>query len=334
MKIFILIFFFLFGLQAMASVYPLSDHYDGNKFRNPKGDHLLSLLDIFQWKWNARPALWPKDVRNKEFPLVPLAENGRGVVTFINHATFLIQLPGLNIITDPIYCDRASPIDFAGPKRVRLPGVPFEKLPRIDVVIISHNHYDHLDVDALKMIDEKFHPLFLVPLGNRAFLLEKGIQIVQELDWWQEFKVRENKFVLTPAEHWSARYFWDKNDSLWGGYMIATPQSKIFFAGDTGYGEHFLDIKSRLGTPDVALLPIGAYEPRDIMKAHHMNPSEALQASLDLEATKSIGMHFGTFQLTDEGMDDPVKKLEEALRKKAISSDVFTTLRESESYSF
>ncbi len=318
----------------MAADYPISDHYDGKSFHNPKGDHLLSLWQLIQWKWNAKPGPWPKETLNIEFPLIPLTENGRGVVTFINHATFLLQLPNLNILTDPVYSQRAGPVEFAGPKRVRLPGVPFEKLPRIDVVIISHNHYDHLDLNTLKMLDDKFHPLFLVPLGNRKLLMEKGIQTVQELDWWQEFKVRENKFVLTPAEHWSARFLWDKNDTLWGGYMIATPQSKIFFAGDTGYGGHFLDIKSRLGAPDVALLPIGAYMPRDLMKAHHMDPFEAVQASLDVAATKSIGMHFGTFQLTDEGIDDPVNKLEEARKKRAISSEAFSTLHESESYSF
>jgi L-ascorbate metabolism protein UlaG (beta-lactamase superfamily) len=290
-----------------------SDHFDGKVFFNPGDKETNSFLDVLKWKLGTTAKDWPEWVKNKDYPAPELPEGKKATFTFINHASFLIQTPGLNIITDPVFSERVSPFSFVGPKRHRDPGMTFDKLPAIDVVIISHNHYDHMDLPSLQQLDAKFHPLFIVPLKNREFLLKQGLQNVVELDWWREQKVKDTTITFAPSHHWANRSLWDKNETLWGSYMISYEGFKIYFAGDTGYGEHFRDIKMRLGAPDVALLPIGAYEPRWFMKKHHMNPAEAVEAHKDLGAGKSFGMHFGTFQLTDEGIDDPVIDLKKAL---------------------
>lgn len=329
------LFFLIFSLKASAMDYPKSHNYDGERFFNKNGHYPHSFFTLLKWKWSSTPEVWPESVPNKQYPLPELAPTDKGIVTFINHATFLLRFQGLTVLTDPVYADRASPMTFAGPKRSRAPGVAFENLPTIDVVIISHNHYDHMDLVTLKMLDEKFHPLFIVPLGNTEILKNEGIQNVQELDWWMETRVKGFGFVLTPAEHWSARGLTDKNKALWGSFMIIAPEAafKVYFAGDTGYAGHFKEIRTLLGgPPDLALLPIGAYEPRWFMKYHHMNPEEAVKAHLDLGAAQSIGMHFGTFQLTDEGIDRPVKDLEVATKKLSVKEGSFRVLDQGESY--
>lgn len=312
MKPILFILLLLTSLAQADSKYPLSDHYDGKVFFNPNEHHMHSLWDILKWKLTADTAEWPQTVANKDYPLLMVSAEQRSVVTFINHATFLIQLKDLNILTDPLFAKRASPMTFMGPKRIREPGIQLEMLPKIDVVIISHNHYDHLDLEALKQLDAKFHPLMLVPLGDEKLLKEAGIQNVREMDWWQEQEIREHKIVFTPSQHWSARGLFDKCESLWGSYFVLSPEFKLYFGGDSGYGPHFGNIRLRLGAPDVSLLPIGAYAPRYFMKYHHMEPEEAVKAHADLNSNLSIGMHFGTFQLTDEAVDEPVDRLKKA----------------------
>lgn len=330
-KLSILLTFLLLSFDTPAKEYPLSDHYDGEKFFNPEGHDLKSFWDLLTWQFSGDSIDWPESVPNSNYQLPPL-ENKKGVVTFINHATFLIQLPGITILTDPIYSERTSPFKFMGPKRVREPGIPFEMLPSIDIVLISHNHYDHLDLETLKQLDDKYHPLFLVPLGDEKLLKNADIQNVKELDWWDEVKVKDLNVTFTPAKHWSARGLFDKCDSLWGSYMLDQLDSKIYFAGDTGYGSHFLKIKKQMGAPHIALLPIGAYEPRWFMKAFHMNPEEAVQAHLDLESLLSFGMHLGTFKLTDEGYADPVKDLQAGRKKLGVNSEKFQVLDQGQSF--
>lgn len=332
---FLILVLLLVNENVLSNSYKVSDHFDGKKFSNPgHKDDLKSFWDVVKWKATADTAEWPEHVGNKNYPLRPLTPVEKVNATFINHATFLIQLPGMNVLTDPVYSQRVSPYTFAGPKRAREPGIPFELLPKIDVVVISHNHYDHMDMETLKRIDGKFHPLFLVPLGDEKHLLKEGIQNVKAMDWWEEVKVRNVRFIFTPSRHWSARELWDKNECLWGSFMIDSGATKVYHAGDTGYGPHFLDIKSRLGAPDLALLPIGAYKPRWFMKNHHMDPEEAVKAHIDLGATRSIGMHFGTFQLTDEGIEDPVKDLESSLKAKNISAETFMVLDQGQALSY
>ncbi len=321
-------------IPLFAFSYPKSDHYDGEKFSLPWGDDLKSFWTLVKWKVTAARVPWPSHVPIKNYPLRPLAASETVSATWVNHATFLLQFPGVTVLTDPVYSERTSPVTFAGPKRVHAPGVSLELLPPIDVVIVSHNHYDHLDIEALKMLDARFHPLFLVPLGDERLLREAGIRTVKALDWWEEVRVKDVRFIFAPAQHWSARKLWDKNESLWGSYLMDSGARKIYFAGDTGLGPHFKEIKTRLGAPDLALLPIGAYKPRWFMKYYHMDPEEAVRAHLDLGAQRSVAMHFGTFQLTDEGIDEPVRDLKLALPKHHVPQDKFLILEPGQALSF
>lgn len=326
---------FILLLVPLTALSNKSDHFDGKHFFNPDyPNELKSFWDVLKWKMTADTKEWPEHVANKNFPLRLLAPNEKLAATFINHATFLLQFPGVNVLTDPVYSERVSPYTFVGPKRVREPGIPFDQLPPIDVVIVSHNHYDHLDIETLKRLDAKFHPLFIVPLGDDEHLKKAGIQTVKAVDWWEEVRVKDVRFIFAPSRHWSARQLWDKNECLWGSFMIDSGAMKVYHAGDTGYGKHFLDIKSRLGAPDVALLPIGAYKPRWFMKYHHMDPEDAVKAHIDLGAARSIAMHFGTFQLTDEGIDEPTLDLEANLKKSNIPREKFIILDEGQAISY
>lgn len=323
------------GCSSPPGKYPLSDHYDGEKFHNlGKNDNLKSIWQLFKWQIYGDKEPFPDSVPIKNYPLRLLEASEKISVTFINHASLLLQLPGLNILTDPVYSERTSPFSFIGPKRVKKPGIPFETLPKIDVVVVSHNHYDHLDVRTLQRLEKKFNPLFLVPLGDERLLKMAQIKNVRAVDWWEEVRIKDTKFIFSPAQHWSSRTPWDKNESLWGSFMIDNGVQRIYHGGDTGYGPHFKLIKERLGAPDLALLPIGAYEPRWFMKHHHMNPEESVLAHLDLGAKKSIGMHFGTWQLTDEGIDDPLKDLVQARLKLKIKDEDFIVLDHGEALSY
>ena len=255
------------------------------------------------------------------------------LVTFVGHATFLIQIAATSLLIDPVYSERASPVSFAGPRRVRAPGVRFDDLPAISLVLLSHNHYDHCDIGTLRALERRFQPRLVAPLGNGRLLRSAGIRQVEEIDWWQSASAASFPITLTPAQHFSARSMFDRNRALWGGFLIAAGERRILFAGDSGYGPHFREIAARLGPVDVALLPIGAYEPRWFMKDIHMNPAEAVQAHLDLGARQSIAMHFGTFQLTPEGIDEPVRELAKALRERGVPAEQFRTVDVGESVS-
>jgi len=275
---------------------------------------------------------WPHSVENKGVSQLKLT---RGVddiaVTFVNHATFLIQIEDIAILTDPIWSERASMFRWAGPRRVRNPGVGFDDLPKIDLILLSHNHYDHLDLATLKRLQKSFSPIILVAAGDRRLVGALGFKDVRELDWWDETPICDKlKITFVPAQHSSARGLLDRQRSLWGGYMIESRGRLIYFSGDSGYARHFSDIKTRLGPPDIAMLGIGAYEPRWFMKPLHMNPAEAVRAHRDLDAKHSIGMHFGTFQLTPEAIHQPQIDLKSALVQGGISAREFVTLHEGE----
>lgn len=313
----------------------MSDHFKNKRFYNPTLDqqfnpgpsHLFRML-------REKRAPWPKSVQTRKEPpiLIPPGQ-GEVRITFVNHATFLIQLPGLNILTDPVWSSRASPFAWLGPKRVREPGISLDELPPIDLILISHNHYDHLDVKTLKKLRHRFSPQVLVPLGNQSLIRSLGFENVRELDWWQEIEIDvHHKITFTPAQHFSGRGLWDRYRTLWGSFYIEETNHSIYFGADSGYATHFEEIRSRIGSPDVALLGIGAYEPNWFMKPIHMNPAEAVVAHRDLDAKVSIGMHFGTFRLAAEGFDQPVRELQEALKKQSIPQDQFIVLDEGESY--
>ena len=275
---------------------------------------------------------WPATL-----PVVPRRPPGAGpddvVVTFVGHATFLVQVGATNLLIDPQYSERASPVSFAGPRRVRAPGVRFDDLPPISLVLLSHNHYDHCDLATLRALERRFHPRLVTPLGNGRLLQSAGIRDVEELDWWQSASAAPLPVTLTPAQHFSARGPFDRNRALWGGFLIEARGRRILFAGDSGYGPHFREIATRLPPVALALLPIGAYEPRWFMQDIHMNPAEAVQAHLDLGARQSLAMHYGTFQLTPEGVDEPVLELARALRERGVPAEQFRPAEVGESVS-
>jgi N-acyl-phosphatidylethanolamine-hydrolysing phospholipase D len=259
-------------------------------------------------------------------------------VTWIGHATVLAQFGGINVITDPMFSERASPIGFLGPKRHLPPGVALRDLPRLDAVLISHNHYDHLDAMSVRALNAQAGgpPLFVVPLGMKPWFAEQGIDRVVALDWWQSHKLvtslGEAEIVLTPVQHWSGRGLTDRLSTLWGGFAVFAPDFHLFFAGDTGYSKDFADIRARFaerqrdGGFDIALLPVGAYEPRWFMAQQHVNPAEAVQIHLDLAAQRSLGVHWGTFELTDEALDVPPRDLALARKEKRLSDEQFFVL--------
>ena len=272
-----------------------------------------------------RRTAWP--ARIDEAPRRPPPLDGAvAVVTFIGHATFLIQTTTGNILTDPMYSDRAGPFGLFGPRRVRQPAVRFDDLPPLSTVLLSHNHYDHCDRPTLARLAKRFDPTVITPLGNGALVKSTGLRKVEELDWWQDAKTSPLPLTLTPAHHFSARTPFDRNRALWGGFTIDVADRRIYFAGDSAYAPFFREVRRRLGPIDLALLPIGAYEPRWFMQSVHMNPAEAVQAHLDLEAAASVAMHFGTFQLTTEGIDEPVRALEQARLAHHVEPSAFQAI--------
>jgi L-ascorbate metabolism protein UlaG (beta-lactamase superfamily) len=301
-----------------------SDHWDGRRFFNPTGPAAQPFSAVPRMLMEPRTR-WPARVDSPRQRPAPL-DGSAAAVTFVGHATFLIQTAAGNILTDPMYSDRAGPLNLSGPRRVRQPAVRFDDLPRIDTVLLSHNHYDHCDLPTLRQLAARFDPLVITPLGNGALVRSAGIRRVGELDWWQRGGTSAMPVTLTPAHHFSARTPFDRNRALWGGFVLEVAASRIYFAGDTAYVPFFAEVRQRLGPIDLALLPIGAYEPRWFMRPVHMNPAEAVQAHIDLESRKSIGMHFGTFQLTTEGIDDPLRALEEARLARAVAPADFQTL--------
>ena len=310
---------------------PQSDHYDIEKdvFFNPyvKEDH--GFMDFLKWIFNRNPGPWPQKVSPKAVANLPTKlSSDQMAITFVNHASFLIQVPGLNILTDPIWSERASPVSFIGPKRVTPPGIKFSKLPKIDLVIISHNHYDHMDLSTLKRLNDEHHPRFLVPLRNKKFLIKEGLENVEEMDWWEQTEVQSNIVTFVPAQHFSSRSLFDRNKTLWGGFVIQHKELKIFFAGDTGYSPHFKETAERFNQIHLALIPIGAYRPRWFMGPVHVDPYHAVKAHIDLKAKQSIGMHFGCFRLADDGFLSPTQDLERAKIKLQIQDNSFRVMNE------
>jgi L-ascorbate metabolism protein UlaG (beta-lactamase superfamily) len=311
----------------------MRNHFNGKKFYNPTLAKQFSpgLSDVFGMVTEGR-AKWPEHVENRGVPRLNEQLGPADIaLTFVNHASFLIQLPRLNILTDPVWSTRVSPIGWVGPKRVRDPGVKLEQLPKIDVIVISHNHYDHLDIETLKILNKRFAPKVLCAVGDKALIESIGIRNVCELDWWESVEINpDTRITFTPTQHSSGRSLFDRDRSLWGSYFIRYQGRSVYFGGDAGYSTHYTDIKERVGSPDIALLGIGAYAPRWFMKPVHMNPTEAIIAHRDLGARLSIGMHFGTFQLAAEGFDQPQSDLKEALQSAGMSPDSFITLHEGE----
>jgi N-acyl-phosphatidylethanolamine-hydrolysing phospholipase D len=328
-----------------ASLTAEPPHHDGERFRNPQLEaEPKGLPDFIRWRWDAaRQALPPPPSRPTPVQAPNLsfiqANAGAGVkmepaVTWVGHATVLVQLAGFNLLTDPMFSERASPVDFAGPRRQQPPGIELRDLPRIDIVLLSHNHYDHCDVDSLRRLNRQVGgpPLFIVPLGLKAWMAGLQISNVIELDWWQSHRTAQLEVIFTPTQHGSGRGLMDRNRTLWGGFAVIAPDLHLFFAGDTGYSKDFAEISRRLadrqkdGGFDLALLPIGAYEPRWFMAEQHVDPVEALRIHIDLRAKRSMGIHWGTFELSDEALDKPPADLALARRTMGLPEDEFFVL--------
>ena len=308
---------------------PPSDHFDGKIFFNPNGLPPGGFRDLLRWQTGGGRAKWPASWPSPHPPARPAAriEDSRLRLTIVGHSTLLIQTSGLNILTDPVWSERASPLSFAGPKRVNPPGIAFDDLPPIDVVLVSHNHYDHLDLATLKRLQVRHEPLFVTPLGNdtliRAAAPEARISVH---DWDEAVRIDAGTTVhVEPVHHWSARGTRDRRMALWCGFVIENSAGKIFFAGDTGFddGAPYRRVAGRHGALRLAILPIGAYEPRWFMESQHQDPDEAVRGMLLSGASFAVGCHWGTFHLTNEPIDEPRQKLFAALDAKGIARERF-----------
>ncbi|MCX5806750.1 MAG: MBL fold metallo-hydrolase [Proteobacteria bacterium] len=323
----------------------VSDHFNSIRYFNPDVPQTLSSQSgqaakrnptWWVWNWILRTD-WPDWPKRTDFlpepPPVARVPEGSIYITPVGHATFLIQLDGVNILTDPMWSERCSPVSLVGPKRYSQPGISFEDLPPVDVVLVSHNHYDHFDLPTLEGLAKKGGPRAIVPLGNLDLMRSTGIATVDELDWWQSVPLSSKVTVtLVPAQHFSARTLWDRDRTLWGGFVISGPSGNVYYSGDTGYGPHFREIARRFSPIRVAILPIAPFRPPQTRESTpgyrpivHMGPAEAVKAHMDLETPLSIAAHFQVFRLGIEGFNDAVDVLAASLKEHNLKPDAFVT---------
>jgi L-ascorbate metabolism protein UlaG (beta-lactamase superfamily) len=328
----------LSNCQSNPYYNPSKPHHTAEGFRNnyasrPPGN-------FWKWQWERFRDDLPREPANGYHPAVAqtdpafLAANRTvPALTWIGHATLLLQYNGVNVLTDPYLTERASPFSFMGPRRKVPPALSFGQLPHIEIVVITHNHYDHLDAETVRRLNGQpgGPPRFLVPLGLKPWFAREGISNVTELDWWEHESHKGLEIMLVPAQHFSARTPWDRNETLWGGWVVRHPGFTFYISGDTGYSPDFEEIGRRVGRIDLAALPIGAYDPRWFMKTMHVDPEEAVQIYQDLGARYAVAMHWGTFQLTDEPIDEPPQRLAAALEQAGIPAERFFLMKIGES---
>jgi N-acyl-phosphatidylethanolamine-hydrolysing phospholipase D len=336
------------GIAAAVAVYllmltpccsahltnPDKPHHTKDGFTNIYASDEPGFLDFLKWRWQR---LWKKTPRIGDYHF-PLAKNDhaflrsnreKATLTWIGHATVFLQVDGKNILTDPHFSERASPFQWIGPRRVMPPGVALDELPAIDIVVISHDHYDSLDKGSIMRLYERdggTSTRFFVPLGLKGWFADLGISNVIELDWWDSYDEDGLVVSAVPVHHWSQRGLSSQNKTLWAGWVIGSPNFRFFFCGDTGYTPLFKEIGSRLGPFDLSAIPIGAYEPRWFMRHHHISPEEAVQVHLDVRSRTSVAIHWGTFILSDEPLDQPPLRLERTLEEKGLPGEAFCVL--------
>ncbi|MBN8938325.1 MAG: MBL fold metallo-hydrolase [Rhizobiales bacterium] len=317
---------------------PVSDHFDGTRFFDPHGAAPRPLSDLLRWQFGSDPrARWPGAWPLDQFDTPPARVDGDAIrLSYAGHASFLLQTRGLNILLDPVWSERFSPLSFLGPKRVNPPGIRFEDLPKIDLVLVSHGHYDHLDLATLSRLAAAHAPRVITPLGQDTIMKGHDQAIRAEAyDWGDRVEIGNGMAVhLAPMRHWTARGLFDRNKALWAAFIIETPAGHIYHIGDTGYGDghHFRAARARFGDFRLAILPIGAYEPRWFMRDQHMNPEEAVQVMLDCGARHALAHHWGTVQLTNEPIEAPRAALAEALKARDIAADRFRAIRPGEAW--
>jgi L-ascorbate metabolism protein UlaG (beta-lactamase superfamily) len=328
------------------SQFPVSEHCDGSRFFTPGAPPLKSFGDVLRWRFSRRVAPWaPITVTPQLPPAAPARGAAEVTATWINHSTFLLQFDGVTLLTDPVFSKRVGPFGGRiGPRRIHAPGIAFESLPKVDAILLSHDHYDHCDLPTLWRLVRAHDPVIVTPLGYKRLLSRAGATRVVELDWWQSHRLNVSaarpsappagdlSITLTPAQHWTNRVTGRRCGRLWGGFYLSSPERRVFFAGDTGYHPQiFHDIRARLGEPALSLLPIGAYEPRWFMSDQHVNPAEAVQIHRNLGSRLSVGMHWGTFQLTDEPRLDPPAALHKSLAAAGIADQSFQVMEPGQS---
>lgn len=323
---------------------PASDHFNGKTFIEPGATSKRLFRDFLRWRLSSRPAAWPRSVQLESHspPRTPVGDEI--CATWLGHATYLVQTTHGNFLFDPVFSDRVSPFQWAGPRRVHPIPIPIDRLPPITAVCVSHDHYDHFDHTSIQQLARAFDPVFFAPLRHRDLLTASGARRIVELDWWQTEALPSGAEVtLTPTKHWSNRLGTPRNYRLWGGFFVRVGESSstqpreigkraVWFVGDSGYDQPLLaEIRRRCGSPDVAIVPIGAYEPRWFMALMHMNPAEAVQLHHDIGANVSLAMHWGTFRLTDEAREAPVEALVAARTAAKIPAETFRILQPGES---
>ncbi len=315
---------------------PKSKHFNGVNFFNSGGVEPGGFSDLLKWQMGGGKAKWPAEYPSPFDKSKPDERVERDVIkiTMIGHASLLIQVAGLNFITDPVFVERASPVQFAGPKRVNPPGIRFEDLPPIDYVLLSHNHYDHLDLETLDRLVKEHNAEIICPLGNDAIVAKKNdkAQFITG-DWGDVIELKNDTRVhFEPAHHWSARWIKDRRMALWAAFVLEAPQGKIYHVGDTGFhdGINYKALFEKHGEMRVSILPIGAYEPRWFMKGQHQNPDEAVQGHLLCKSQTTIAHHWGTFQLTNEAIEAPLEALAEAKQKHGVIDEAFVVARSGE----
>ncbi|MBL7815430.1 MAG: MBL fold metallo-hydrolase [Saprospiraceae bacterium] len=328
----------IIGRAISAPLYKgaVSDHFDGKQFFNPSGHKARGLSDVLKWQSDQKRVKKPwKIIENPVLgdKPTPSVSSGEVRVTYVGHSTVLVQMDGINILTDPVWYNRTSPVQWAGPKRVRPAGIKMEDLPPIHLILQSHNHWDHLDIVHLPKIYAQHKPLVVTSLGVSQFLNKYGIEKTVDMDWWDTHTFKKDNTELTitcvPAQHFSGRGTKDRNATLWSGFVVSSPQSgHIYFAGDSGYATFFKSIGEKFGKIRLALIPIGAYKPEWFMSAIHCSPSEAVQIHLDVNAEQSLAIHHSTFPLADDGQNEPIEELEKALILRGLSNDDFFVLEE------
>jgi L-ascorbate metabolism protein UlaG (beta-lactamase superfamily) len=324
----------LVSMSSCSSTYyegPVTGHFDGQTFSNAGPPRPNSAWDFWRWQVTREPGPWPEWVDNETMDKPPARVEGDELrVSYINHATVLMQTQGLNILTDPIWSDRASPVSFAGPKRVRAPGVRFEDLPKIDVVLVSHNHYDHMDVVTLEKIWLRDQPRIITPLGNDTIIRSQNKSIrVEVVDLAQSLELAPNvRTTLEPMQHWSARTRWDTNRALWGSFVIQASGGAIYFVGDAGYGGgvNYRNAAQKYGGFRFTLMPIGAYQPQWFMAYSHQTPEEAVQGHLDSQSCYTLATQHSTFPMADDGYEEPLRDLAFGRQKLGVVDDTFKAL--------